>query len=91
MCIKTELIFPGEPEERTEMEELKTCPFCGAQAISESDIPAEGLYAICCENTACPVKPFVVGKTMQEATERWNTRKPMEQMSGKEAVSRLFR
>lgn len=73
------------------MAELKSCPFCGAEAISESDIPMEGLHAVCCGNTVCPVKPFVVGKTMQEAAERWNTRKTMERMSGKEAVSQLFR
>ena len=57
-------------------EELKPCPFCGAKAISGSDIPAKGLNAIVCGNTECLVKPFVVSKTMQEATERWNTRKP---------------
>lgn len=73
------------------MEELKPCPFCGAEAISESDIPVEFLRVVGCGNTTCPVKPFVVGKTIQEAAERWNTRKPMEPMSGKEAVSRLFR
>lgn len=54
---------------------LKHCPFCGAEAISEKDIPTKGLHAICCENIDCPVKPFVVGKTMQEAMNRWNTRK----------------
>lgn len=58
------------------MEKLKTCPFCGAEAISESDIPVEGLHAIGCGNTACPVKPFVIGKEMQEAPKKWNTRKP---------------
>ena len=57
---------------------LKPCPFCGSEAISESDIPAEGLYAICCESAECPVKPYVVGKSMQEAVKRWNTRKSME-------------
>ena len=61
------------------MEELKPCPFCGSKAISESDIPVEFLHAVCCVNNTCPVKPFVVGKTMQEVTERWNTRKPMTQ------------
>lgn len=59
------------------MEELKPCPFCGAAAISESNIPTKGLHAVCCENAECPVKPFVVGMTMEEASKRWNTRSPM--------------
>lgn len=63
--------------------ELICCPYCGADAISESDIPVEGLHTVCCENTACLVKPFVVGKTKQEATEKWNTRKPMQQIVSK--------
>ena len=47
---------------------LKPCPFCGSEAIN----------AICCESAECPVKPYVVGKSMQEAVKRWNTRKSME-------------
>lgn len=56
--------------------ELKPCPFCGGEAIKSAfswgNIHDE--YTIQC--TVCGARTTVLKS--EEATERWNTRKPMD-------------
>ncbi|MEY8524409.1 Lar family restriction alleviation protein [Lachnospiraceae bacterium 38-10] len=56
------------------MEELKKCPFCGGEAIAETDVPVWGTITVGCENKKCRVRPCITRWTFEEATDAWNER-----------------
>lgn len=56
------------------MEELKVCPFCGSESLRPNEKPVKNGYEIGCHQMHCPVKPYVLAATQDEAIERWNTR-----------------
>lgn len=57
------------------MEMLKPCPVCGKMILKTSEFPFLEIFSVSCENTACRVHPFAVGKTMEESVTAWNTLK----------------
>ena len=66
------------------MSEIKLlpCPFCGGEAIQEAGERIvcydEYEYFECVHCTNC--KASVEGETVEEAVNKWNTRKPMERI-----------
>lgn len=54
--------------------QLLTCPFCGTNPTYTSNFMDLGLHVISCENKECKVHPHTIGKTKEEARERWNHR-----------------
>lgn len=58
---------------------LMVCPFCGHHA--EVHRETQFLYnleitnwRVCCRNYQCSVKPTAIGRTLQQAAEKWNRR-----------------
>lgn len=49
---------------------MKTCPLCGAEA--KPQIPMMAVFQIRCSNGDCGC--LVIGKSIDDATERWNRR-----------------
>lgn len=58
--------------------EIKTCPFCGSEAIDDFALP--NTYWIQCTNQAClAMGPW--GESKQDAIDRWNERKDNGEVS----------
>lgn len=60
------------------MEELKTCPFCGAEAtfVEARDEGGQWECVIGCSNdSTCWIRPYVAYNSKKEAIDIWNTRK----------------
>ena len=55
--------------------ELKECPFCGERPNRSDILLPFGIKTIACENKYCYVKPYAIGHTIEEAIEKWNMRK----------------
>lgn len=56
------------------MEESKPCPFCGMLPEYRKDFPTGKLHTISCENEECKIHPYALGKSKNEAIEKWNHR-----------------
>lgn len=57
------------------MDDLKPCPFCGADAVIEHKFNL-GTWIVQCSNNFCPAS-YMIGAdydTQEEATEAWNRR-----------------
>lgn len=59
---------------------LKRCPFCGGEAdlFSWAQIPLNYQYGIECRECHTLFQINQYDTTMQETIEKWNTRKPMQ-------------
>lgn len=61
---------------------LKRCPFCGGEAdlFSWSQIPLTYQYGIECRECHTLFQINQYDTTMQETIDKWNTRKPMQEI-----------
>lgn len=59
---------------------LKRCPFCGGEAILESDKTGkeQKLYYVSCKDDC--ITQYGYSPTKEYAIEKWNTRKPMQEI-----------
>ena len=56
------------------MEKLKSCPFCGGEALLRK-VPNENRYYVRCGNNECPIHVSTcMRETEEEAIEIWNRR-----------------
>ena len=80
---------PATTKRGTEMQKLKCCPFCGADAEAESwHGGGPEKVMVRCANEDCAVQPGVSGETPTEAAQRWNTRADMGSNASLSGASR---
>lgn len=62
-------------------EKLRSCPFCGAAAITDHvEMGAFSYWRSGCVNVDCPVRPETDGfETEAEAVEAWNHREEVSE------------
>ena len=66
--------------ERTNIETVVGCPFCGATPTAKKfSWGGHDKHIVVCSAAACPVGPTVIGATRADAIRRWNTRKAKTQ------------
>lgn len=64
------------------MSEIKLlkCPFCGGEAKVLRFPKCERKYVVICENEECMASVGVYSLTKEASIDKWNTRKPMQEI-----------